>query len=421
MKLMWPRWTTITMLTNQHPMRFRDLDPAAEQCTQRVSDGERPFNLSGSVRSVLELTCARQMPGVRRSQPRRSRQTVTTTATPKRSDPIRLGLVELERLVQLALLRAGLAEDHVAPVAHSVTVCERDGVKSHGLLRLPALVYSLETGWADGRSRPQCVGETESLLAFDARNGFAQVALASACARLMKKVRRTGVALLLTGNSHHYSAIWPDLEPFAANGLVALSCVNSKKRMAAWSGGRPVTGTNAMAFAAPRPGRDPLVWDQSSSVMSQGDVLLAAEQGRDLPTGVGCDSSGRPTTSAAAVLDGGALLPFGGPKGASLAVMVEVLAAALTGGPFGFEDRSPTGAATTSLGGQFLLIIDPRRSTSCFHDRMVALCAALIDAGAERLPGDRRYRARRQALSEGIELDTKAYAMLLDLAGKTSG
>ncbi len=351
----------------------------------------------------------------------RAPQIVTTTATPKRAHSVRVGVAELERLIQIALLRAGLAEDHVAPVAHSVAVCERDGVKSHGLLRLPAFVYSLGTGWADGRSRPQLVRETESLLAFDACNGFAQVALASARARLMDKVRRTGVALLLTGNSHHYSALWPDIEPFAANGLVALSCVNSKKRMAAWSGGRPVTGTNAIAFAAPRPGSDPMVWDQSSSVMSQGDVLLAAEQGRDLPTGVGCDSSGRPTTSAAAILDGGALLPFGGPKGASLAVMVEVLAAALTGGPFGFEDRSPNGAATTSLGGQFLLIIDPRHSTSRFQDRMVALCTALIDAGAERLPGDRRYHARRRALSVGIELDAKAHAMLLDLAGPTGG
>jgi delta1-piperideine-2-carboxylate reductase len=348
-------------------------------------------------------------------------QIAAMIAVPNRTEPIRLDVAELERLIQIALLRAGLAEDHVVPVARSVAVCERDGAKSHGLLRLPALVYSLKTGWADGRSRPQHVGETESLLALDACNGFAQVALASASARLTAKARRTGIALLLTGNCHHYSAIWPDVEPFAANGFVALSCVNSKKRMAAWSGGRPVTGTNAMAFAAPRPGSDPLVWDQSSSVVSQGDVLLAAEQGRDLPPGVGCDSSGRPTTSAAAILSGGALLPFGGPKGASLAVMVEVLAAALTGGPFGFEDRSPDGVATTSRGGQFLLIIDPTRSTSRFQDRMVALCAALIDAGAERLPGDRRYHVRRQALSMGIELDVKAYAMLLDLAGKTSG
>lgn len=332
--------------------------------------------------------------------------------------PRRVPMPELEQLIGQALRRAGLAAANVQPVAHSMAVCERDGVKSHGLLRLPGFVHSLAIGWADGAARPEVASRAESMIRVDARNGFAQVALAHVSDALRDMARRHGVAILLTGNSHHFAAIWPDIEPFAADGFIALSCVNSKKRMAAWGGGRPVTGTNAIGFAAPRPGAEPLVWDQSSSVLSQGDVLLAAKTGRDVPPGVGCDADGRPTTSPSAILDGGALLPFGGPKGASLAVMVEVLAAALTGGPFGFEDRSPSGTATTSLGGQFLLVIDPARSTDDFPARMGTLCAALKDAGAERLPGDRRYAARRRALAEGIEIDAEAHAALLDLAGE---
>ena len=155
----------------------------------------------------------------------------------------------------------------------------------------------------------------------------------------MDMARATGVSILLTRNSHHYAALWPDIEPFADQGFIALTCVNSKKRMAAWGGTRPVTGTNALAFACPRADHPPMIWDQSSSVMSQGDVLLAANEGREVPPGVGCDADGAPTTSPSRILDGGALLPFGGHKGASIAVMVELLAAALTGAPFGFEGR----------------------------------------------------------------------------------
>jgi delta1-piperideine-2-carboxylate reductase len=107
-----------------------------------------------------------------------------------------------------------------------------------------------------------------------------------------------------------------------------------------WGGTRKVLGTNPMAFACPRPGHKPLVWDQASSVMAQGEVLLAAERGLALPEGVGLDSGGRATTDPRAVLDGGTLLPFGGHKGASIAFMIEILAGALTGGCFGFEDRS---------------------------------------------------------------------------------
>jgi delta1-piperideine-2-carboxylate reductase len=331
----------------------------------------------------------------------------------------RLSVAEIEALIISALMRAGMVAENAGPVARGMAACERDGVKSHGLLRLPGFVHSLKIGWADGAARPVVTRETESLVAVDAQNGFAQAALELARPLLIAKAERTGIATLMTGNSHHFAAIWPDIEPFATAGFVAFSCVNSKKRMAAWGGGSPVTGTNAMGFAAPRPGREPLVWDQSSSVLSQGDVLLAAEEGREVALGIGCDAAGQPTTSPRAILDGGALMPFGGPKGASLAVMVEVLAAALTGGPFGFEDRSPEGSATTSLGGQFLLVIDPRRSTDSFPERMVALCAALAEAGSERLPGDRRYSARKRALSEGIALDDKAYRDLRALAGES--
>jgi delta1-piperideine-2-carboxylate reductase len=168
-----------------------------------------------------------------------------------------------------------------------------------------------------------------------------------------------------------------------------------------------------MAFACPRPGHLPLVWDQSSSVLSQGDVLLAASKGQSVPVGVGCDAQGQPTTSPTAILNGGALLPFAGNKGASIAVMIEILAAALSGGPFAFEDQSRDQSATTSRGGQFLLIIDPRRSNPAFGERVGFLIAAIIDAGATRLPAERRYRTRLNSAANGVHVDAAVYAALI--------
>ena len=110
--------------------------------------------------------------------------------------------------------------------------------------------------------------------------------------------------------------------------------------MAVWDGRRKVLGTSPMGFACPRPGKPPLVWDQASSVMAQGEVLLAAQRGETLPEGVALDADGRPTTDPRAMLDGGSLLPFAAHKGSSIAFMIEIIAGALTGGCFGFEDRS---------------------------------------------------------------------------------
>ena len=330
---------------------------------------------------------------------------------------MRLPFGELQRLLEAALLRSGFDSAGAAAISVTMAAAERDGVRSHGLLRLPGFMHSVAIGWADGRARPVIVERSGSLLVIDACNGFAQVALGMARETIALMARSQGVATLLIRNSHHFAALWPDIEDFAAAGLVALTCVNSKRRMAAWGGGHPVTGTNAMAFACPRTGAPPLVWDQSSSVLSQGDVLLAAAEGREVPVGVGCDAEGRPTTSPAAILNGGALLPFGGHKGASLAVMVEILAAALTGAPFGFEDRSPGTTATTSLGGQFLLLIDPARANREFSNRVSVLIGALHEAGATRLPGERRHEFRKLSLAEGINLSLTEHVTLLRHAG----
>src|SRR5262249_25677309 len=158
-------------------------------------------------------------------------------------------------------------------------------------------------------------------------------------------------------------ALWPDVEPFAEQGLIALTVVNTRSRIVVWGGRRKVLGTNPMAFACPSGDGPPCVWDQASSLRAQGEVLLARTQGHAVPEGIGLDAEGNPSTDPAAILDGGALLPFGGPKGASIAFMIEVLAAALTGGRFGFQDESASfPGAQTSKAGQFLLLIDPTRS-----------------------------------------------------------
>src|SRR5690606_30733895 len=143
--------------------------------------------------------------------------------------------------------------------------------------------------------------------------------------------------LLSIRHSHHFGALWPDIEPFARRGFIALAMVNSMRSVVPHGAHRPVYGTNPLGFAAPRDAADPLVFDQASSSMANGDVQIAAREGRMLPEGTGVDRDGNPTTDPSAVLDGGALLPFGGHKGSSIAMMMEIMSAALSGGDFSFE------------------------------------------------------------------------------------
>lgn len=333
------------------------------------------------------------------------------------TDTVTLSLAALQRLLEEILLRHGCSADVAACIAHNYAIAEQDGAKSHGVFRLPAIVSTLKSGWLDGKAVPSVDDVSPGLVRVDARNGFTQPALAAGRALLLEKAKTCGIAAIAIRNSHHFGALWPDVEPFARDGLIALSVVNSMATVVPHGGTKPVYGTNPIAFATPREADDPLVFDQASSALANGDVQIAAREGHALPAGAGLDRHGNPTTDPQAVLDGGALLPFGGHKGSSIALMVEILCAGLTGGQFSFEvDWSEHEGALTPKTGQTIIVLDPERGASApFRSRVEQLLTKLRAAGQERLPGDRRYANRRRAQLNGISLTRDEHEMLLAL------
>jgi delta1-piperideine-2-carboxylate reductase len=333
---------------------------------------------------------------------------------------VHVAIDDLTRLVRDIFLGHGVSSDNAALMAQTVVFAERDGAAGHGLFRLTGYLATLKSGWVDGAAEPQLEVSAESVVRVDARNGFAQPALHKAFNVAMAAAAEGGIAVVAIRGSHHFGALWLDVEPFARAGLVALAFVNSISRVVPFGGRTPVFGTNPMAFAAPRAGGDPLVFDQASSAMAFGDVKLAGIGGYALPEGAAVDAAGRPTTDAAAVMAGGALLPFGEHKGSSIALMIELLAAGLTGGRFSFEvDFSQHPGAQTPCTGELVLLINPQKTGGeNFVSRVETLIARVQEAGQERLPGDRRYANRRAALEHGIPLEEGLLRSIETLAGR---
>jgi delta1-piperideine-2-carboxylate reductase len=298
-----------------------------------------------------------------------------------------------------------MSEANAAVLASNCVAAERDGAESHGLFRVGHYISALRSNEVDGHALPVLDSDSSaSVVSVDARNGFAQPALELARRPAIDKARSTGVSIIAIRNSRHLSTLWLDVEPFANEGLIAFAFVNSIPRVVPWDGGEPVLGTNPMALAVPRQDDLPLVFDQASSVMALGDVAIAAKAGQPLPSGAGVDRDGRPTTVPQSVLDGGALLPFGGHKGSAIALMVELLAAGLTGGNFSFEIGSPGVPGTrTARAGELIILIDPLRvGSGKFRERVDILINRLHGSGVKRLPGARRYQARHRAFTDGI-------------------
>lgn len=330
-----------------------------------------------------------------------------------------IAFADLQALLQRIFLRHGCSAAVAQALALNCASAQRDGAHSHGVFRIPGYVSTLASGWVDGKAVPEVEDVASGYVRVDAKGGFAQPALTAARELLVEKARSAGIAVLAIHNSHHFAALWPDVEPFADEGLVALSVVNSMTCVVPHGAQQPLFGTNPIAFAAPCAGSDPIVFDMATSAMAHGDVQIAARKGELLPEGMGVDNKGEPTRDPQAILDGGALLPFGGHKGSALSMMVELLAAALTGGNFSFEfDWSQHPGAKTPWTGQLIIVIDPARSVgNRFAERSRELVRQMQAVGLQRLPGERRFREREQSAKQGVTLTVAELEQLQGLAG----
>jgi len=340
-------------------------------------------------------------------------------SAPSTGTVVRVPFIELQDLLQGIFQRHGCSQTVARVLAYNCASAQRDGAHSHGVFRMPGYVSTLASGWVDGQARPKVSDVAPGYVSVDAAGGFAQPALAAARELLVAKARNAGIAVLAIHNSHHFAALWPDVEPFADEGLVALSVVNSMTCVVPHGARQPLFGTNPIAFAAPCAENDPIVFDMATSAMAHGDVQIAARAGQHLPEGMGVDASGEPTTDPKAILEGGALLPFGGHKGSALSMMVELLAAALTGGNFSWEfDWSGHPGAKTPWTGQLIIVIDPSKAEGeRFAQRSRVLVEQMQAVGLTRMPGERRYREREVAEEEGVAVTEQELQGLKALLG----
>lgn len=331
---------------------------------------------------------------------------------------VRLGLTAAESLAIRILVKHGASDENAACVARALVAAEADGQKGHGLSRLPSYAAQVASGKVDGQAVPVVEQCAAAALRVDARNGFAFPALSLAVERLTTLTAQTGLAAAAVYRSHHFGQAGYHVEQLAEAGLIGLVFGNSPKAIAPWGGSEGVFGTNPIAFAAPRQAAPPLVIDLSLSKVARGKIMVAAKQGDPIPEGWALDERGQPTTDPEAALRG-TMLPMGDAKGAALVLMVEILAAALTGANFGFEASSFFTVEGEPPGvGQYLLAIDPVAfSGGNFAQRLEVLLEAILRQPGTRLPGARRTALRAASLHDGVEVLTGLHNELTTLAG----
>jgi (2R)-3-sulfolactate dehydrogenase (NADP+) len=320
-----------------------------------------------------------------------------------------LTLEQARDAVAKVLRGAGANEAMALATARALVLAEAQGLGSHGLSRVDQYATHLRNGRVAGDAVADVLHAKGGAVLVDAHEGLAFPACEFAVAEAIARARTCGIAFAGVTRSHHCGVLVDHLRPVAEAGMVGLGFANSPAAMPAAGGKHPIFGTNPVAAIFPRHDGNPLMIDLSLSEVARGKLMVAAKEGRSIPEGWALDRDGRPTTDPQAGLEG-SMLPFGAvssPKGAMLALVVELLVTALTGANFGFEASSFFVAeGNRPRIGQAFVVIDPGAlaGAASYLDRVELLVVEMLRDDGVRLPGARREALRQRAEREGLQV-----------------
>jgi (2R)-3-sulfolactate dehydrogenase (NADP+) len=320
-----------------------------------------------------------------------------------------LTLEQARDAVAKVLRGAGANEAMALATARALVLAEAQGLGSHGLSRVDQYATHLRNGRVAGDAVADVLHAKGGAVLVDAHEGLAFPACEFAVAEAIARARTCGIAFAGVTRSHHCGVLVDHLRPVAEAGMVGLGFANSPAAMPAAGGKHPIFGTNPVAAIFPRRDGNPLMIDLSLSEVARGKLMVAAKEGRSIPEGWALDRDGRPTTDPKAGLEG-SMLPIGAvssPKGAMLALVVELLVTALTGANFGFEASSFFVAeGNRPRIGQAFVVIDPGAlaGAASYLDRVELLVVEMLRDDGVRLPGARREALRQRAEREGLQV-----------------
>ena len=254
-----------------------------------------------------------------------------------RHETLSLTLAEAHALALAACTAAGADAMTAEALSEATMDVHRHGRHSVGLPHLVDYVEALRAGRINGQARPHWKKPLPAVIESDADGGIAQLGFAVAFDAIVTTAKSLGLVLFTQRNSFTTGELGLYVRRLAEEGLVALAFTNASAMVTPKPGCPPVYSTNPLAFAFPLgAGRAPVVIDQSSSATAFVNIVAAARRGETLPEGIALDRDGVPTTDPVRAM-AGALLPFGGHKGANIALMVELMAAGLSGGTWSSE------------------------------------------------------------------------------------
>lgn len=315
-----------------------------------------------------------------------------------------LSLNQIETLCYDSLRNCGASELQARAAALELRDAEAEGIRNVGLGYIHLYLKHLRCGKVLGDAQPSVVKQSVAATVVDAAHGFCHAAYLHAEEHLIESAQSQGIGAMVIHRSYSAGVLGWFTRRLAQRGLVSLMYANSSKAVAAHGGKVPFFGTNPMAFAAPRAGDEPLVFDMATASTARVNLVKAARDGVPIEPGHAIDPEGNPTTDPALGLKG-AQLPMGGAKGFGLGLMVDILGGVLSGANcsyeasmFSNEEGGPPNV------GQTIIALDPLFFAADFVDHLEQMLNDLTQDNDVRVPGERRGQLRAKHEAEGVDV-----------------
>jgi len=320
---------------------------------------------------------------------------------------------------------AGTPPEHARIVAAHQVGANLVGHDSHGVVLLPTYVERIDRQHIVPDARPEVLNESAASLAVNGHWGFGPVISEWTMERLIGKARQTRVAAGTVREQSHVGRL-ADYPIMAARagfiGVMMADSGQSPKAVAPFGGREARLGTNPLCIAFPSHLPGPVCIDMATSAVAAGKLNVARARGKPIPLGWLLDKDGRPTTDPNAQLEGGVMLPLGGPeghKGYGLSFAVEALSSVLPGLGFGVD---PKGRHND---GTFMLVVDPAAFSpgdfTADVDAFVAYLKATPPAqGFDEVlyPGEIEHRTEQRRRREGISIEDATWKRLGEIAAR---
>lgn len=327
-------------------------------------------------------------------------------------------------------MSAGVSENNANTVADVLITTDTFGVVTHGTKNLYPYVQKMQAGGLDAKAEPSIIGEGPAWAIIDGNKAVGMVSACKAMNLAIEKAKKVGIAYVGVRNSCHFGAAGYYANMAAKEGLIGLSMSNADPVIAVPNGRNKAIGTNPFSFAAPLDNGQSVFLDIALSNVAALKVIMAQENGQQIPDTWLVDEDGLPTTDVQKFPKNASLQPMAAHKGYGLAVLVELLSAVMTGAGMLSQITSwNLDMPSANNAGHAFIAIDVSQMMPAeqYNGRINQMINEIKNGpkakGAEHIfmPGEMEWSKREKALQSGELQLTDAMAASLRQLSDAAG